>query len=158
MNEEEHSDAFEYSRTEEIIMGIMVVVMIISCVLSQVLGFLRLPILSSIGWIGGGLLFIFGLVLAIVWASLWSKEYQGQLITHGVYRYIRHPHYLSAVLLFIGISLFFRSIISLALATYLSIAIVRGIKEEEEHLLKQYGDSYVEYMQETRWRFIPMIY
>jgi protein-S-isoprenylcysteine O-methyltransferase Ste14 len=44
------------------------------------------------------------------------------------------------------------------LAIFLSLAIVRGVEEEEEHLLNQYGDAYKDYMQETKWRFIPMIY
>jgi protein-S-isoprenylcysteine O-methyltransferase Ste14 len=65
---------------------------------------------------------------------------------------------LSAILLFIGISFFFRSIISLILAIFLSVAIVRGINEEEEHLIKQYGVAYEEYLSQTKWKLIPMIY
>lgn len=158
MNTEDQGNAYEYSRTEEIVMGIIVAGIIVSSILSQVFGWLQLPLKAGLGRLIGGLIFLIGLTLSILWASLWSKEYKGQLIIHGIYRYIRHPHYMSAIMLFIGISLFFRSIISLILAAYLSVAIVKGIDEEEEHLLNQYGVAYREYMQKTRWKLIPMIY
>jgi protein-S-isoprenylcysteine O-methyltransferase Ste14 len=158
MDTEKNGNAYEYSRVEEIIMGIIVVGMIVGSILSQVFGFLQLPLTASIGWIIGGVLLLFGLTLLVLWAYMWSKYYKGQLITHGIYKYLRHPHYMSAILLFIGVSFFFRSIISLILAIFLSVAIVRGIDEEEEHLIKQYGVAYEEYINQTKWKLIPMIY
>jgi protein-S-isoprenylcysteine O-methyltransferase Ste14 len=158
MNTEDHGNAYEYSRADDILMGVVVLGMIVSSVLAQIFGFLVLPLTASVCRIICGLLLLIGLVLLALWGSLWSKEYKGQLITHSIYQYLRHPHYLSAILLFNGLSLFFRSIISLVLALALSFAIARGIREEEEHLLKQYGPAYEEYMQETRWKLIPFIY
>jgi protein-S-isoprenylcysteine O-methyltransferase Ste14 len=158
MNTEEHGNAYEYSRADDILMGVAVLGMIVSSVLAQIFGLLVLPLSASMWRIIGGLLFLIGLALLALWGSMWSKEYKGQLITHGIYQYLRHPHYLSAILLFNGLSLFFRSIISLVLALALSFAITRGIKEGEEHLLKQYGPAYEAYMQKTRWKLIPWIY
>jgi protein-S-isoprenylcysteine O-methyltransferase Ste14 len=158
MNNEEHGNAFEYSRADDIILGVIVLVMIVSSILSQAFGWLRLPLKAGTGRLIGGLLFLIGAGILAHWASLWGKEYKGQLITHSIYQYLRHPHYLSVILLFNGLSLFFRSIISLVLAIYVTIAIVRGIKEEEEHLAKQYGPAYEAYMRKTKWKFIPFIY
>ena len=158
MNNEEHGNAFEYSRADDIILGVIVLVMIISSILSQAFGWLQLPLKAGTCRLIGGVLFLIGLVILGHWASLWGKEYKGQLITHSIYQYLRHPHYLSVILLFNGLSLFFKSIISLILAIYVTIAIARGIKTEEEHLLKQYGADYEEYIQQTKWKLIPMIY
>ena len=140
-------EAFTWSTPFKLfLLGFLTIVvgMIVSSVLSQVFGFFQLPLQANIGRILGGILFLIGLVLLFLWAYLWSKEYKGQLITHSIYQYLRHPHYLSVILLFNGLSLFFKSIISLILAIYVTIAIARGIKTEEEHLLKQYGADYEE--------------
>lgn len=158
MSTDEHGNAFEYSRADDILLGVIVLGMIVSSILSQVFGWLQLPLKAGTGRLFGGLLFLIGLGILAHWASLWSKEYKGQLITHSIYQYLRHPHYLSVILLFNGLSLFFRSIISLVLAIYVTIAIARGISEEEEHLVKQYGPAYEAYIQETKWKLIPMIY
>lgn len=139
-------------------MAIILAGVIAGSILSQVFDLLVLPLTASLGRIIGGLIFLIGLALFVLWASLWGREYKGQLITHGIYRYMRHPHYLAAILLFIGVSLFFRSIISLFFAVFFAFATAREIKDEEEHLLNQYGAAYRAYMEKTKWKFIPMIY
>ena len=49
MNTEDQGNAYEYSRADEIIMGIIVAGMIISSILSQVFGWLKLPLKAGLG-------------------------------------------------------------------------------------------------------------
>jgi protein-S-isoprenylcysteine O-methyltransferase Ste14 len=34
----------------------------------------------------------------------------------------------------------------------------KGLKEEEEHLIKQYGEAYRRYMKRVPWKLIPKVY
>ena len=58
MNTKDDGNAFEYSRSDDILMAIIVAGMIIGCILSQVFDFLVLPLMASIGRIIGGLIFL----------------------------------------------------------------------------------------------------
>jgi len=79
------------------------------------------------------------------------------IIQHGPYRFVRHPSYTAAFLMFIGIGL--------ALGSWLSLAILflahcylygRRVAVEERALLDTLGTPYREYMSRTR-RFIPFV-
>ncbi|UCE16635.1 MAG: hypothetical protein JSV12_03245 [Candidatus Bathyarchaeota archaeon] len=61
------------------------------------------------------------------------------------------------ILLFFGASLFFRSVVALLFSALLTFLTAKVIKEEE-HLAKQYGDAYREYMKKVRWKLIPKIW
>jgi len=131
---------------------------IVGCVLSQFFGLLQLPFSEVMSWVIGGIIFFTGLLITAKWFILWHKEYKGQLITHGIYQLVRHPHYLGGVLFMFGLSLFFRSIVALSFSALYMFLIAIGIKEEEEHLIRQYGDAYREYMKRARWKLIPKVW
>lgn len=131
---------------------------IVGCVLSQFFGLLQLPFSEVMSWVMGGIIFFTGLLIVAKWFILWHKEYNGQLLTHGIYQYVRHPHYLGGILFMFGLSLFFRSIVALSFSALFMFLIAKGIKEEEEHLIKQYGDAYREYMKRVRWKLIPKVW
>ena len=96
---------------------------VVGCVLSQFFGLLQLPFSEIVSWLIGGVLSFTGLFIIVKWLILWNKEYQGQLITHGIFQYVRHPHYLGNILLMFGLSFFFRSIVSL-LSSFLFIFLI----------------------------------
>lgn len=80
-----------------------------------------------------------------------------RLIESGIYHYIRHPLYLSLILL--GTGAFLKNIdqfrISLAVINILSLLITARIEEKE--MIEKFGDSYKLYMRKTK-RFMPYIY
>ncbi len=80
------------------------------------------------------------------------------LVKSGAYRRIRHPFYLSAILSVLSITLVFNSwgaflIIILAVLP----AVIYRIKVEEEFMLRHFGGSYKEYMEQTN-RLLPGIW
>jgi protein-S-isoprenylcysteine O-methyltransferase Ste14 len=80
-----------------------------------------------------------------------------ELVTSGVYHYIRHPFYSS--LLFLGWGIFFKNInwigLSLALLTTLLLVITAKIEEIEN--IEYFGRDYREYMKRTQM-FVPFFF
>lgn len=79
-----------------------------------------------------------------------------QLVTSGIYRYIRHPMYAS--LLALGWGAFLKQITfaSVALVIILSVSAYLTARVEEGENLAKFGDAYQEYRRRTRW-FIPFL-
>ncbi len=103
--------------------------------------------------------------------TAWSYSYLGryrlpyvevlpehQVIEDGPYRYIRHPGYLGAMVALTGLSLAVQSWIAL-LATLLigGSLFAQRIHIEEELMISELGDRYVEYMARTK-RFVPFVW
>lgn len=78
------------------------------------------------------------------------------LVTHGIYKYIRHPLYSSLILLSWGAFLKDISIISFALALIASGLPVAMTKVEEKENIQRFGEEYLSYMHNTKM-FIPFI-
>ncbi|MCE3075175.1 methyltransferase family protein [Chryseobacterium gwangjuense] len=76
----------------------------------------------------------------------------------GFYKYLRHPSYAFAMLTFVGLGLFLNNWISFAIAFLPPfLAFNYRIKVEEEALIEQFGDEYIQYRKETK-KLIPFIY
>jgi protein-S-isoprenylcysteine O-methyltransferase Ste14 len=73
-----------------------------------------------------------------------------QLVTHGVYRYIRHPVYWAIVLTFAGLFLAVGSTYGMI---YLAVVVVPlnlvRARFEDRGLLKQFGEQYQAYRERT---------
>lgn len=80
-----------------------------------------------------------------------------KLITHGLYRKLRHPAYTGTLLIIVGTSLIFNSWIGIALVILLAPIGIKRIKLEEEMLTKKFGEDYKLYMKRVK-RVIPYIY
>lgn len=80
------------------------------------------------------------------------------LVTHGPYRYVRHPLYTAALLWGTGLALLMRSLWGLAvIALFLLPAVIVRIREEEPILQEAFGEEYCGYAART-WKLIPYIY
>ena len=88
--------------------------------------------------------------------SLVGIEKTTELVTIGVYRYIRHPFYSS--LLFLAWGIFFKQItwITLSLGIAATIFLIVTAKIEEVENIKYFGEPYQEYMQNSKM-FIPHV-
>jgi protein-S-isoprenylcysteine O-methyltransferase Ste14 len=80
------------------------------------------------------------------------------VVETGAYRFVRHPSYAAAVLIFLGIALALTNWASL-LVILATVTIVYGyrIRVEEAALLSTLGDSYRAYMARTK-RLVPFVW
>ena len=117
-----------------------------------------IPISLFISIIFGIILFILGAFVYFKWEIFWEKNYHGQLVTQGIFRYIRHPHYTSLLIVGFGLAFFFHSILALFIAVLAVPIMIISIIDEEKLLIKQYGKEYIEFMKKTPWRLIPYIF
>ncbi len=78
------------------------------------------------------------------------------LVTHGPYRWVRHPFYGSVAVFMLGIGLMTANwFILLGEAVVLSLLVIRT-RKEEENLVSRFGDAYRQYMN-TTGRFFPRL-
>jgi protein-S-isoprenylcysteine O-methyltransferase Ste14 len=106
----------------------------------------------------GIIIFLFGAYVYFKWEIFWYKTYKGQLVTEGIFNYIRHPHYTSIIIVGFGLSLFFYSLAALLIALIAVPIMIFSIYDEEKLLKKQYGIEYEKYMKKVPWRIIPKIF
>ncbi|MCK4329569.1 isoprenylcysteine carboxylmethyltransferase family protein, partial [candidate division WOR-3 bacterium] len=78
--------------------------------------------------------------------------------TKGLYRYSRHPMYITQLVMFTGVGIASASWVFLLFSiVYTILSFVVAIPEERE-CLKAYGNEYREYMNRTpRWIGIPKL-
>ena len=84
-------------------------------------------------------------------------EYTTELVTTGVYRFIRHPMYAS--LLFLAIGSYLKQPLDPPGSVIFVItiaAVFMTAKAEEKDLAAAFGERYVDYMKKTA-RFIPFV-
>ncbi|KAA2221511.1 methyltransferase family protein [Chryseobacterium sediminis] len=76
----------------------------------------------------------------------------------GFYRYLRHPSYAFSLLTSLGLGLYLNNWLSLLFAFVPPfLAFAYRIKIEEQALVEQFGDEYLEYRKSTK-KLIPFIY
>jgi protein-S-isoprenylcysteine O-methyltransferase Ste14 len=78
------------------------------------------------------------------------------IVKSGLYRYIRHPLYLSIFLLGTGVMFKHVGIIQLSLGCINLITIFVTAKIEEKEMIAKFGDEYLVYMKESKM-FIPFL-
>lgn len=87
----------------------------------------------------------------------WSKESrQGTLVTKGIYKYIRHPQYTGLLLLSLGILIEWATLPLIIFYPIMIIVYLRLAKREENDMLAEFGEEYVQYKKRTKM-FIPFI-
>ena len=80
-----------------------------------------------------------------------------QLMTDGLYRFVRHPRYASVLLIGLGTPLAFASILGWPLLLVLLVAIRHRIEREEPHLRELFGSAYDAYASRTAG-LLPGVY
>ena len=137
----------------EKIIDILVIVIMVLLVIYSI--FLPLQLGTAWFYVGLGvfaLAFITGAIIAVNWLTTPPSE----PVTKGIYRYSRHPIYLSQALTFIGIGIISASWVFILLSVVRTISTFIIAIPEERFCLEKYGDTYREYMDRTpRWIGIP---
>ncbi|AZA81402.1 isoprenylcysteine carboxylmethyltransferase family protein [Chryseobacterium lactis] len=81
-----------------------------------------------------------------------------QIKREGFYKYLRHPSYAFSLLTSLGLGLYLNNWLSLIFAFVPPfLAFAYRIKVEEQALVEQFGDEYIEYRSKTK-KLIPFIY
>ncbi len=80
-----------------------------------------------------------------------------KVIQTGVYRFVRHPMYAAALIIFLAIPLILASPVSLAVSLLFLPIIVLRIKNEEK-LLAERLEGYAAYKTKVKWRLLPRIW
>jgi protein-S-isoprenylcysteine O-methyltransferase Ste14 len=121
---------------------------------------------SSLSYFVGILLLLSGLLLrwnaVVVLGSSFTVQVavhdKQQLITNGVYKFIRHPSYTGLLMYNFGLGLIQQNWLSiLVLSSLPMIATLNRIAYEEQVLLKHFGAQYLKYRMNTK-RLIPFLY
>jgi len=114
--------------------------------------------LGSIWFYVGLPITLIGLVGSIFVLVDWANTPAGEPVTRGIYRYSRHPMYVTGVFVFLGVSIMSTSWVFLLLTIIFGVGVTRPyfVKVEEAECLGHYDAAYREYMNRTpRWIGIP---
>lgn len=80
-----------------------------------------------------------------------------RLLIVGAFRFIRHPMYMSVILLAWGVAMKNPTLQSLSLGLVVTVFLFATAKVEERENIERFGEEYRQYMKQTRM-FIPFIF
>lgn len=89
--------------------------------------------------------------------SLYDFEQTTRLVDSGIYAWIRHPMYLSLMLLAWGAAVKDLTGMTLALAVFVSLCLYITARQDENECLVYFGTDYGDYMQRSK-RFLPFLW
>jgi protein-S-isoprenylcysteine O-methyltransferase Ste14 len=113
----------------------------------------------------GLLLFVIGLAIAVVAVRTLERFYAPTLVTreghrlisHGIYRYMRHPIYFGVIMVCISVPVYAPSLNGFFVMSVLIPLFLIRIRIEEAMLIEEFGDAYRSYIEETK-KLIPFVY
>jgi len=116
-----------------------------------------LPLKLGTIWFYVGLpITLIGLITYMILLVNWANTPPSEPVTRGLYRYSRHPMYVTTSLFFLGLTIISASWVLLLITTIVIVGEVIFIGLEEQGCLEHYGEDYREYMNRTpRWIGIP---
>ena len=113
--------------------------------------------------IGGAALFALGLWLAVLarmslgenWGMPMTEKERPELVTTGIYGYVRHPIYIGMLLMMLGsawvVNAYWLLVFVVAAGYFVVSAVV-----EEHNLERQFGKPYERYRRKTKM-FVPFV-
>lgn len=111
----------------------------------------------------GAILMISGALMVFVgWRQIfkhyWSQETgKGELVTEGIYRYIRHPQYTGFFLITLGMMFDWLTLPMLLMWPLLMLLYYRLARSEEADMEREFGDAYRTYKAQTGM-FFPRLF
>ena len=80
-----------------------------------------------------------------------------KVIDTGLYGVVRHPMYMSTLILFLALPLVLGSVLSMCIMLFYIPIIIMRIKNEEQ-VLREGLEGYADYMKKVKYRIIPFIW
>ena len=101
----------------------------------------------------GGFVMLIGL---IVMGKGWKLIHraQGDLVTEGIYSYVRHPQYLGLFLVTVGMLIQWPTLLTILMWPILMVVYYRLARREERMCEEQFGEGYLRYKERVP-AFIP---
>lgn len=123
----------------------------------------RLEIPEWLRWLGVGigvgslglLHWLFSSIGTNITQTVATKK-DHQLITHGPYRWVRHPLYSVGTLMFVAFALMAANWFIAAASLLVLVMLTIRLPQEEEKLIQRFGDEYRAYTKRTG-RFLPRL-
>jgi protein-S-isoprenylcysteine O-methyltransferase Ste14 len=116
--------------------------------------------------IGGMVFYLIGYLL-MTWALVrLGGNYQvggnppraaDEMVIVGPYRFVRHPMYIAALCISLGLACLIQSLAFLSVFCIYVVLIILLVPAEEEGLRLAYGEQYVAYQQKVK-RIVPLFY
>lgn len=124
----------------------------------------QIPLPIWVRWVGVGTGVFCSLLMYWTLSSLGKNltdtvvtRIQATLVTHGPYRWVRHPFYVTAAMLMASVTVLTANwLIGVTSLIVLGLLAVRTPKEEQM-LIERFGQQYLEYMARTG-RFLPRLF
>ena len=118
---------------------------------------------DGVRWLGvvlgllcvGGVYWLFSSIGSSITPTSVTRE-KHTLVTHGPYRWVRHPLYTIGSSLFIAFGMMADNWFVALLGVLAFIAMAVRTPKEEANLIEKFGDEYREYMKRTG-RFLPKL-
>ena len=88
-------------------------------------------------------------MLSSAWKVLHQAQRNGSVATTGLYDKLRHPQYVGFVLIMFGFLLMWPTILTIAMFPILLFMYYRLGKAEEKDSIRDFGQTYVDYMKRT---------
>ena len=131
-------------------------------ILGLFFSWLKLPFFPVLN-IVGGLLILSGLLFHVYTEKNHKQAHEKsadivKIMNNGVFSKIRHPLYLSVIVINLGIALAFGVVVTLLIAVGSIFHWIMTALKEEEFLLQKFGEEYRQYKKNVRWRFLPGIF
>jgi protein-S-isoprenylcysteine O-methyltransferase Ste14 len=124
-----------------------------------------LPLINLIMLAIGLIMVVAGFVIRIVAIATLKRNFSGALriredhtlVRNGIYKRVRHPAYLGAILIFTGIPVMLSSPLGFMVMLLLIPYLLHRIKLEEGMMIERFGKEYEDYMRSSK-RLIPFVY
>ena len=84
-------------------------------------------------------------MLSSGWKVLHAAQKNHTLATTGLYAKVRHPQYIGFVAIMFGFLLMWPTLLTIAMFPILLYMYHRLGKKEEEHMIKEFGEKYLDY-------------
>ena len=112
--------------------------------------------LGTVWFYAGLIVFLAGLIPYVILTVNFTTTPLDKPVTRGIYRYSRHPMYLTSFLMLLGAGIASASWIFLLLFIADIILPHLFVEAEERYCIEKYGDAYREYMDRTpKWIGLP---
>jgi len=137
-------------------------ILLVVAALGEVFEWSKIPF-SPYSNIAGGVIIAGALIFHEYCHRVHGKAHQqsssiDSIVSTGIFGRIRHPMYLSLILMYFGFAIAWGVLWIFLPAFLLSILTVSTAIREEEFLVQRLGSQYKEYMSAVPWRFIPGIF
>lgn len=95
------------------------------------------------------------IIIFFAWRQIYMSK--GNLVSGGIYRYLRHPQYFGFILITVALLLHWPTMVTLIMWPVLVFSYVRLAIREEAQLSRRFGEKYESYALKTP-RFIPRLF